>query len=158
MYVTPDIVTLAKPIAAGLPMGMTLVGKKTTGVLQPSDHGSTFAGGPMACRAALVFLTELEEHGLQDHVETVGGHLTNALLGLAKISDAVVEIRGRGLWVGIELHEAAGPARRYCEQLLQEGVLCKETHDRVIRLAPPLVITIDEIDWAFERLEKVLTT
>ncbi|MHC4448204.1 MAG: ornithine--oxo-acid transaminase [Planctomycetota bacterium] len=155
--VQPDIYILGKALGGGImPISAVASTREILGVFQPGDHGSTFGGNPLACAVARKVIEILHTGEYQRNAQEVGDHLFGRLKSLK--SDLIKEIRGRGLWVGIELHEAAGPARRYCEQLMQEGLLCKETHDRVIRLAPPLIITTDEIDWAFERLEKVLTT
>ena len=91
----------------------------------------------------------------QENAATQGEYLTNALRALK--SPRIMEIRGRGLWVGIEFHKEAGVARQYCEKLMAEGMLCKDTHEQTMRLAPPLCITRDEIDWALERLRRVLS-
>jgi acetylornithine/N-succinyldiaminopimelate aminotransferase len=153
--VTPDIVTLAKPIAAGLPMGMTLVGHRTRDILAPGDHGSTFAGGPMACRAALVFLTELEEGGLQDRVVSVAEHLSNALRGLSTVSEAVVEVRGRGLMQAIGLAPGID-AFALQTHLFDERLIVNATDASTLRLLPPFVVTESQIYRAVDRIRQGL--
>ena len=153
--VQPDVVTLAKPIAAGLPMGMTLVGSKLFGTLAPGDHGSTFAGGPLACRAALVLLQELEEGGLQDHVVEMGGHLTKALDGLVAVSDAVVARRGRGLMQAVQL-DAKIDATQLQKQLLSDGLIVNATGPDTIRMLPPYVVTEAQIYRAVDTVKRVI--
>jgi ornithine--oxo-acid transaminase len=121
------------------------------GVFNPGDHGSTFGGNPLACAIARAALQVLTEEKLVERSAELGDYFLGRLKTLR--SPHIVEVRGRGLWIGIEL---TGLARPYCEKLKDEGILCKETHDRVIRVAPPLVIKREEIDWAFERFKKVL--
>jgi len=121
------------------------------GVLHPGDHGSTFGGNPLGCAVARTALRVLIDEHLVERSEELGAYFLGLLKTLRSLK--VKEVRGIGLWIGIELHEAARP---YCEALKEERVLCKETHDRVIRIAPPLVISRDEIDWAFERIRKVI--
>ena len=119
-------------------------------------HGPTFMANPLACAVARAAIRILKEENLVERSAQMGEYLMNKLRTLK--SGYIKEIRGRGLLIGIELHAAAGGARRFCEALMHRGVLCKETHEHVIRLAPPLVITEKEIDWAFSRLKKVLGT
>lgn len=153
--VTPDIATLAKPIAVGLPMGMTLVGHRTKNILEPGDHGSTFAGGPMACRAALVFLTELEEGGLQERVAAMGDHLTTALRGLSTVSDEVVEVRGRGLMQAIGLAPEID-AFQVQRHLFEEHLIVNATDAHTLRLLPAYVVTESQIYRAVDRIRKGL--
>jgi len=140
--VKPDIVTLAKPIAAGLPMGLTVVNTELAATLQPGDHGSTFAGGPLACRAALVLLTALQS-GLQQDVVARGDQLRAGLEQLAGDHDLIVEVRGRGLMQAIRLSSGAPALQR---SLHQRGLLANCTAGDVVRFLPPYVITPDEID------------
>ncbi len=150
--VHPDAVIIGKALSGGFyPVSAVLARKEVLGVFKPGDHGSTFGGNPLACAVARAALRVLLDEKLVERSAEMGAYF---LAGLRTIrSDAIKEIRGRGLWIGIELH---GLARPYCERLKAEGMLCKETHDHVIRLAPPLVITKDEIDWAISKLRKVL--
>ena len=124
-------------------------------VFHPGEHGSTYGGNPLAAAVAREALKVLVDEGMVENSQTQGAY---ALKRLKKIdSPHVAEVRGKGLWIGIELHPSAGGARRFCEALQGEGLLCKETHTHVIRVAPPLTITREELDWALERIEKVLT-
>ena len=150
--VRPDMVIIAKALSGGYyPISAVLADKEVLGVFKPGDHGSTFGGNPLACAVARTALQVLVDEKLVERSAELGEYF---LAKLRAISSPVVrEIRGRGLWIGVELTVAARP---YCERLMQEGMLCKETHDHVIRLAPPLVITREEIDWAVDKLAKVL--
>jgi len=120
-------------------------------VFKPGDHGSTFGGNPLGCAIARSALRVLIDERMIEKSAELGAYF----LGLLKTlrSPDLKEVRGKGLWIGIELHSLARP---YCEALKDEGILCKETHDRVIRIAPPLIISREEIDWAFERIKKVI--
>ena len=150
--VRPDMVIIGKALSGGYyPVSAVLSSREVLGVFKPGDHGSTFGGNPLGCAAARASLQVLVDEKLVERSAELGGYFLERLRTLR--SPIIKEVRGRGLWIGIELTCAARP---YCERLMQEGMLCKETHDRVIRLAPPLVITREEIDWAFERLKKVL--
>jgi ornithine--oxo-acid transaminase len=117
-------------------------------------HGSTFGGNPLACAIARKVVAILNGGRYQQNARELGEYLLGRLREIK--TDKIKEIRGRGLWVGIEFHQRAGTARQYCEQLMHEGLLCKDTHEQTMRLAPPLCITKDELDWALERLEKAL--
>ena len=150
--VRPDMVIIAKALSGGYyPISAVLADKGVLGVFKPGDHGSTFGGNPLACAVARTALQVLIDEKLIERSAELGEYFLAKLRAIT--SPVIKEIRGRGLWIGVELTVAARP---YCERLMQEGMLCKETHDHVIRLAPPLVITRDEIDWAVERLKKVL--
>ncbi len=150
--VRPDMVIIGKALSGGYyPVSAVLSSREVLGVFKPGDHGSTFGGNPLGCAAARAALQVLVDEKLVERSADLGGYFLERLRALR--SPIIKEVRGRGLWIGIELTCAA---RTYCERLMQDGMLCKETHDRVIRLAPPLVITREEIDWAVERLKKVL--
>jgi ornithine--oxo-acid transaminase len=150
--VRPDAVIIGKALAGGFyPVSAVLASKEVLGVFQPGDHGSTFGGNPLGCAVARAALRVLVEEKLIERSAELGDYFLKKLQGLS--SPHIHEVRGKGLWIGIELNT---PARPFCESLKQLGVLCKETHDVVIRIAPPLVITKAEIDWAFERIAKVL--
>jgi ornithine--oxo-acid transaminase len=150
--VWPDVLIVGKALAGGFyPVSAVLASKEVLGVFHPGDHGSTFGGNPLACAVARTALRVLVEERMVEHSALMGAYFLERLQSLR--SPAIKEVRGRGLWIGIELHSAARP---YCEALKSEGLLCKETHDRVIRIAPPLTISQEEIDWAFERIRKVL--
>jgi ornithine--oxo-acid transaminase len=150
--VQPDMVIIGKALSGGYyPASAVLARREVLGVFHPGDHGSTFGGNPLACAVARASLKVLTDEKLVERSAELGAYLLGKLKTLR--APHIVEMRGRGLWIGIEL---TGPARPYCERLKDEGILCKETHDHVIRVAPPLVITRDEIDWAFDRFKKVL--
>ena len=122
----------------------------------PGHHGSTFGGNPLACAVARAALRVLIEEGMINNAATMGDYF---LSQLKKIKNPLIkESRGKGLLIAIELFPEAGGARYFCEQLLKRGLLCKETHEHVIRIAPPLVITKQDIDWAMERIESVFST
>ncbi len=150
--IRPDVLIVGKALGGGFyPVSAVLASKEILGVFGPGDHGSTFGGNPLACAVARTALRVLIDEKLAERSEELGGYFLAKLRSLR--SPLIKEIRGRGLWIGIELNTEA---RKYCEALKEEGVLCKETHDRILRIAPPLVIQREEIDWAFERFQKVL--
>jgi ornithine--oxo-acid transaminase len=155
--IRPDVVIVGKALAGGAyPVSAILADDEVMGVFKPGDHGSTFGGNPLGAAVARAALRVLLEERLVENSAEVGPYFLERLRAIR--SRHVKEVRGRGLWIGIELHPEAGGARRFCEALQREGLLCKETHEHVIRIAPALVIKRDEVDWAVERLEKVLTT
>ncbi len=148
----PDVLIIGKALAGGFyPVSAVLASREVLGVFGPGDHGSTFGGNPLACALARTALRILVEEKLVERSAELGDYFLAKLKTLC--STVVRETRGRGLWIGIELNTDARP---YCEALKNEGILCKETHGRIIRIAPPLVIQRDEIDWAFDRIAKVL--
>jgi len=150
--ITPDMLVIGKALSGGFyPVSAVLSSKEVLGVFNPGDHGSTFGGNPLACAVARTALRVLIEERLVERSAEMGKYFLHRLQTLH--SAAIKEVRGKGLWIGIELNS---PARPYCEALKDAGVLCKETHDRVLRIAPPLTITREEIDWAFDRIRKVL--
>jgi ornithine--oxo-acid transaminase len=150
--VRPDMVTIGKALSGGYyPVSAVLARREVLGVFRPGDHGSTFGGNPLACAVARAALQVLVDERLVERSAELGAYFLGRLRTLT--SPAIKEVRGRGLWIGMEMR---GPARPYCERLMAEGLLCKETHDRVIRLAPPLVITREELDWAFDRIARVV--
>ena len=150
--IRPDAVIVGKALSGGFyPVSAVLASNEVLGVFNPGDHGSTFGGNPLACAVARAALRVLVEEKLFDRSAELGTYFLEKL-GTLRSPD-LKEVRGRGLWIGIELHVEARP---YCEALKEEGILCKETHDHVIRIAPPLTITREEIDWAFERIRKVI--
>ncbi|MGO8795399.1 MAG: ornithine--oxo-acid transaminase [Candidatus Sulfotelmatobacter sp.] len=150
--ITPDILIVGKALAGGFyPVSAVLSSRKILGVFSPGDHGSTFGGNPMGCAIARTALRVLIEEKMVERSAELGAYFLTLLQMLH--SSQVKEVRGKGLWIGIELKTSARP---YCEKLKDEGILCKETHDHVIRIAPPLVISRQEIDWAFERIARVM--
>jgi ornithine--oxo-acid transaminase len=155
--IRPDIVIIGKALSGGMyPVSAILADDEVMGVFHPGEHGSTYGGNPLGVAVAREALRVLVEEDMVRQSAEKGEYFLGRLRAIS--SAHVKEIRGRGLWIGIELVDAAGGARRFCEALQHEGVLCKETHDTVIRIAPPLTISRDEIEWALERIEKVLTT
>jgi ornithine--oxo-acid transaminase len=151
--VQPDVVTIGKALSGGFyPVSAVIARAEVLGVFNPGEHGSTFGGNPLACAVARTALRVLVEENLIERTYTQG----QAFLAKLKTinSPYIKEVRGKGLLIGIELNEKA---RRFCEALKNLGVLCKETHDTVIRITPPLVITEAELDWAFEQIQTVLT-
>jgi len=150
--VRPDMVIIGKALAGGFyPVSAVLGSKDILGVFHPGDHGSTFGGNPLGCAVARTALRVLMEEKLVERSAQLGAYLLEKLQAIN--SPYICVVRGRGLWIGIELNR---PARPFCEKLQKLGVLCKETHDLVIRIAPPLVITREEIDWALERIRQAL--
>jgi ornithine--oxo-acid transaminase len=150
--IKPDVLIVGKALAGGFyPVSAVLASREILGVYKPGDHGSTFGGNPLGCAIARTALRVLIEEKMVERSAELGAYFLTLLRTLH--SSDVKEIRGLGLWIGIELHSLARP---YCEALKEEGILCKETHDKVIRIAPPLVIKREEIDWAFERIRKVI--
>ena len=150
--IRPDLVIIGKALAGGFyPVSAVLASQEILGVFQPGDHGSTFGGNPLACAVARAALRVLVEEKLVERSAESGAYFLGLLQSLR--SPDLKEVRGIGLWIGIEMRTAARP---YCEALKDEGILCKETHERVIRIAPPLTIRREEIDWAFERIKKVI--
>ena len=150
--ISPDMVIIGKALSGGFyPVSAVLSSKDILSVFKPGDHGSTFGGNPLGAAVAIAALKVLKYEKLVERSEEMGNYFIDKLKSIK--ANHIVEVRGRGLWIGFELDTKARP---YCERLKEEGILCKETHDNVIRFAPPLVITKDEIDWAFERIEKVV--
>ncbi len=150
--VQPDVAIIGKALSGGFyPVSAVLASEDVLGVFNPGDHGSTFGGNPLACAVARAALHVLVEERLIQRSAELGEYFLKKLRTLR--SPQLREVRGKGLWIAIELNV---PARPYCEALKSEGVLCKETHEYVIRVAPPLVITREEIDWAFERIKRVV--
>ena len=153
--VRADIVTIGKALSGGFyPVSAVLADAPVMDMFGPGDHGSTFGGNPLAAAVARTALKVLEDENLFENSRIQGDYLLGRLQRIE--SPHIKEIRGKGLFVGVELHESAGGARRFCEALKDQGMLCKETHEHVIRFAPPLTITREDLDWALERIESVL--
>ncbi len=153
--VRPDVIVLGKALSGGMyPVSAALSDAVVMDVFEPGDHGSTFGGNPLGCAVAREALKVIVDEDLCGRAAELGAYLIDEL-GKIK-SNYVDTVRGKGLWAGIVLKEEAGGARRFTEALMRLGLLVKETHDTVIRLGPPLVITKDEIDWGLERLAAVL--
>ncbi len=153
--VRPDVVIMGKALSGGMyPVSAVLSSAAIMDVFEPGDHGSTFGGNPLGCAVAREALKVIVEEDLCGRAASLGGHLLGKLREIN--SPHVDAVRGKGLWAGIVLKAEAGGARRFCEALMRLGVLVKETHETVIRLAPPLVITEAELDWGLERIAEVL--
>ncbi|KYG57629.1 ornithine--oxo-acid transaminase [Planococcus maritimus] len=151
--VDPDMYILGKALGGGVfPISCVVANNEVLGVFNPGSHGSTFGGNPLACAVSIASMQVLQEESLPERSLELGTYFMEEL---NKLDHPVIkEVRGRGLFIGMELTEAARP---YCEQLKELGLLCKETHDTVIRFAPPLIITKEELDWALERIHQVFT-
>lgn len=149
-----DLTLVGKALSGGFyPISAVLSNTEVMGVLQPGEHGSTFGGNPLACAIARTALKVLIEEGMIENAEKMGAYF---LEGLKKIKNPLIkEARGKGLLIAVEFYPEAGGARAYCEKLKDKGILCKETHDNIIRFAPPLVITKDEVDWALEIVDSI---
>lgn len=151
--VEPDMYILGKALGGGvMPISVVAANDDILGVFEPGSHGSTFGGNPLASAVSVAALEVLEEENLVDRSLKLGEYFMDEL---KKIDNPnIKEVRGKGLFIGVEM---TGAARPYCEALKEEGLLCKETHENVIRFAPPLVISEEDLDWAIERVKKVLS-
>ena len=153
--VRPDVTVIGKALSAGMyPVSAVLADDVVLGLFQPGEHGSTFGGSPLAAAVAVAALEVLDEEHLAERATELGNYFMSKLRQID--SPAVKEVRGRGLLIGVELYPEAGGARRYCEMLQEAGILAKETHDHVIRFAPPLVIEKETLDWAIGIIADVL--
>ena len=153
--VRPDVVVVGKALSGGFyPISAVLADKAILGIFKPGEHGSTFGGNPLAAAVARAALKVLIEEKLAERATELGNYFMEQLSEIP--SKHVKEVRGRGLLIGVELHKASGGARRFCEALQKHGILAKETHDYVIRFAPPLVIDKQTIDWALPGIREVL--
>ena len=151
-----DLTLIGKALSGGfIPISAVLSNKEVLGVFHPGDHGSTFGGNPLACAVARTALRVIKEEKMLENAAFMGSYVMERLLEIE--SPYIREIRGRGLMIGVELYPEAGGARHFCEKLKDRGILCKETHQNVIRFTPPLIIKKEEIDWALERIDTVLT-
>jgi ornithine--oxo-acid transaminase len=151
----PDMLVLGKALGGGvIPVSMVVGSKEVLGVFKPGDHGSTFGGFPLACACGMAALDVILEENLAQRSYELGEYFMKELRDMN--SPHVAEVRGRGLLIGVEIKKESGVARPFCEQLKDMGLLCKETHESVVRFAPPLIIEKEEIDWALERIRKAL--
>ncbi|WHY74125.1 ornithine--oxo-acid transaminase [Fictibacillus enclensis] len=151
--VVPDMYILGKALGGGvMPISCVAADNDILGVFNPGSHGSTFGGNPLASAVSIASLEVIEEENLVSRSLELGEHFLNELASIK--NPKITEVRGRGLFIGVELSEAARP---YCEKLKEEGLLCKETHENVIRFAPPLIISEEDLNWAIERIKKVLS-
>ncbi|SDL99025.1 ornithine--oxo-acid transaminase [Sediminibacillus halophilus] len=150
--VSPDVLILGKALGGGVfPISCVVANKEILGVFNPGSHGSTFGGNPLACAVSIAALDVLEEEKLADRSLELGNYMMGELVKIK--NPAIKEVRGRGLFIGVELTESARP---YCEQLKAKGLLCKETHENVIRFAPPLTVEKSDLVWAVEQIKQVL--
>jgi ornithine--oxo-acid transaminase len=153
--VRPDIVVVGKALSGGFyPISAVLADESLLGLFRPGEHGSTFGGSPLAAAIARAALKVLIEEKLAERATELGAYFIEQLSEIP--SKHVKEVRGRGLLIGVELNNKSGGARRFCEALQRRGILAKETHDYVIRFAPPLVIDKETIDWALPGIREVL--
>ena len=154
--VKPDILVVGKALGGGIyPVSAILADDDIMDVFKPGDHGSTFGGNPLASAVGMASLEVILEEKLPERAEELGNYFMEELRKIN--SPYVKEVRGRGLLVGVEIKKEIATARPFCEKLMKLGILAKETHEQVIRFAPPLIIKKEEIDWALERIRKVLT-
>ena len=153
--VEADLTLIGKALSGGFyPVSAVLSNREVLGVLKPGEHGSTFGGNPLGCAVARMALKVLVEEGMIANAQLQGERLMRGLEAIQ--GGAIKQVRGRGLMIAVELHAEAGGARPYCQALQARGLLAKETHDHTIRIAPPLVITADQVDWAVEQFDAVL--
>jgi ornithine--oxo-acid transaminase len=151
----PDVLILGKALGGGVyPVSAVVASRALLTLFQPGDHGSTFGGNPLAAAVGRAALRVLVEQDLVTRAGELGDYLFGALHALR--APSIREVRGRGLLLGIEIAASAGTAREYCERLLTRGVLAKDTHEQVIRLAPPLIVQRAELDWLVEQIDAVL--
>lgn len=154
--IKPDMVTIGKALSGGCyAVSAVLSDKEVLGVFNPGDHGSTFGGNPLGTAVARESLKVLIEENLIENSFEMGNYFREKLKAIK--TNYIKEIRGKGLFIGVELYPEAGGARRFCEALMKKGILCKETHENVIRFAPPLIITKEDIDWAIPIIDSVLS-
>jgi len=150
----PDMLIIGKSLGGGCyPISAVLSTNAILGVFKPGEHGSTFGGNPLACAVAREALRVIKQERLVQNAAKMGAYFMQKLRTIK--SRYIKEVRGKGLLIGIELHKDAGGARRFCEALKNAGLLCKETHEHVIRFAPPLIIQKSDLDWAFDRIRGV---
>lgn len=153
--VRPDIVIIGKALSGGFyPVSAVLADKDLLGLFRPGEHGSTFGGSPLAAAVARAALSVIVDEKLVENSAAMGEYFVEQLCEIP--TPWVKEVRGRGLLIGVELVKEAGGARRFCEAMMQDGILCKETHENVIRFAPPLIIQRDSIDWALPKIRAAL--
>lgn len=154
--VVPDMYMVGKALGGGAyPVSAVVSSKEILGVFTPGDHGSTFGGNPLAAAIGIAALEVIRDEKLVDQAFEKGNYFMQKLKEIN--SPHVKEVRGRGLLIGVDIKESSGTARPFCEKLMEEGILAKETHHQVIRFAPPLVIKKEEIDWALEKIQKILS-
>ena len=137
-----------------LPVSAVVGKKEVMGLFKPGCHGSTFGGNPLACAVGLEALNVLEEEGMVENSAKLGEYMLTQLRGIN--SPLIREVRGQGLWIGVDFDPKKVSARKICELMMAKGILSKETHETVVRFAPPLTVTKEQIDWALETLREVI--
>jgi ornithine--oxo-acid transaminase len=153
--VVPDLYLLGKALGGGiLPLSAVVGNRDILGVLRPGEHGSTFGGNPLATAVGLAVVDLLATGEMQERARMLGQRLQDRLQGL--VGHGVLEVRGAGLWAGVDIDPALATGREVCELLMQRGVLVKDTHGSTIRFAPPIVVEAEDLDWAVDQLEAVL--
>jgi ornithine--oxo-acid transaminase len=153
--VKPDVLIVGKALSGGFyPVSAMLAGEEVMGVFHPGDHGSTFGGNPLGAAVARAALKVIADEKLPERSAELGAWFTGELRKID--SPHVAEVRGRGLMIGVVIKQESGPARPFCEQLQQRGILAKETHEQVIRFAPPLVVAKEDLEWALGEIREVL--
>lgn len=153
--ILPDLLVLGKALGGGLLPVSAVVGKRAViNLFKPGSHGSTFGGNPLAAAVGLESLQVLEEEGMVENSARLGEYMLNQLRGIN--SPLIRDVRGKGLWIGVDFDPARVPARKICEMLMTRGILSKDTHETVVRFAPPLTITQSEIDWCLDQFREVL--
>lgn len=151
----PDMLIVGKALSGGVyPVSAIVSSKEIMNVFTPGIHGSTYGGNPLGAAVGLAALEVIEEEKLVERSAMLGDYFIKKLSAIK--TNKISEIRGKGLFIGIELHKSVGLARPYCEALMKKGMLCKETHDYVIRLAPPLIVEKEDIDWMVDQIADVL--
>jgi ornithine--oxo-acid transaminase len=154
--VVPDLYVLGKALGGGVvPVSAVVSSREVLGVFRPGEHGSTFGGNPLACAVALEVIAMLRTGDYQRRAAELGEHLHAELAGLLA-AGALTDVRGRGLWAGIDIPPSRGTGRDVSEALMSRGVLAKDTHTETLRLAPPLVISKEDLDWSLEQLRAAL--
>ena len=155
--IQPDITTLAKPLAGGVPIGAMLATEEAARAFVPGMHGTTFGGNPLACAVAIAVIDTIKQDGLLAHVTDVGGYFIDELNGLKTSHPAILTVRGAGLMIGLELH-SADDAKLVHETMMTRGFLLNRTHDTVLRFLPPYVLTREHVDIAIRTLDEILTS
>lgn len=151
----PDMLVVGKALGGGVyPVSAVVSSREVLGVYKPGDHGSTFGGNPLACAVARKAMEVIENEGLVENSHEMGEYMIRQLKSIK--SPHIKEVRGKGLFIGVEIHTSSGKARPFCEKLMNLGVLAKETHDQVIRFAPPLIIKRQDIDWIVDKIKTVM--
>ena len=155
--VKPDVVTLAKPLAAGLPLGAVLVTADVAGAIHPGMHGTTFGGGPLACAVALEVLKVIEEKKILAHVKEVGGYFLHLLQQLDARHGCIVDVRGAGLMLGVEL-DSADLAKAAMKAMMEQKIIINRTHETVLRFLPPFVVTKKQVEVVVKALDQILSS